>query len=541
MEAVITPMEEKRYKLCVMTDSSVAKVETKIDTISSKVGVSESGSNWVKSALDPFPDQPRDCAGYPDQINGPSIVQKLKFQKTFSRPSSVAPGNWDCHMFFSPWDNDVNLVPYDMTLDGSSKNGNTAAIYFPSGIIGPNAPNWGAGGNIDFDTMNVGLQRPCGGLVVRATSSGSNMTTYHNSLSIPIPNSYYQNGRTRVIAKAFEVHNTTAELYRQGAVTTYRDPTVAVKPCNITYGAHFKDMSTGSYQFYPMGCRTTASSDIPTNVDQVLNILDSREWKAEDGCYVVATLANSVIPPLSEQDAVFPLVFDYSATADIQLWYPQMSQVGTSPTFAMSEQNGQYPGYVGCFNTSGAWFTGLSDQTTLTIVVHYIIERFPNETNNDLVVLTTRSPAFDPAAMELYTRTASYLPTGVPVSMNPDGEWIKNVADMLGGLGVPGMPLVKGVVDLWNATPSMGPKKKNKPKKQAQKPKQVQVRRQLTQGEQAWNDFDQATGRKPAFVVAKQNPNGGYRKRGVVDTNTQRGKAKNRVNNRLKAKGQFNT
>jgi len=101
------------------------------------------------------------------------------------------------------------------------------------------------------------------------------------------------------------------------------------------------------------------------------------------------------------------------------------------------------------FLPGGAFFTGLSQQTTLTINYHVYVERFPDPSNADLIVLATPSPSFDPSCLELYSKTAINLPTGTMVKNNNAGQWLRNVADTLQEFGVPGMPLVKGAISLF--------------------------------------------------------------------------------------------
>lgn len=437
--------------------STVTKAENKIDVMETRVGVTKSGGDWMKTCLDPFPDDPRDCEGYPDNINGPSIVQKLKYQYTLALDSdSGITGNWDAHMFFDGFDTDYKCsqqVP--VNTDGGG-------FYYNSPLLFA----------IPQQATPV-IQG--GGLNIRIASTGEQLVPDKQIHNISIPRSYFYSGRTRVIAKAFEVHNTTADIYKQGAVCTYRDPTVPSE--RMVIGAvQAWDLADKSKKLggTDTGVRATFTSaqcgpHVPTTISTVMNILDSKEWEAKDGCYVVATLANNSIP-LSNTISNWTSSVTPYFHSDGYFYVPNIALETTvnCGTFAMfnnitDNKSYTYPGY---FNTSGAYFTGLSKETSLTVIVHYVIERFPDETNEDLVVLTTRSPAYDPAALELYSRMASYLPTGVRVKDNASGDWIKNIADLLATCGVPGMPWVKGAVDLWNKIPAMDKSVKvKKPKK----------------------------------------------------------------------------
>jgi len=402
-----------------------SRVEKRIDNMDSKVGVSKAGTDWMKSALDPFPDEPRDCEGYPDTVNGPSIVQKLKFQVTIAKPAGVV-GNWDCLIFSDAFDSEYNCID---------------SLGYPY-LAGTGAFM------ADFDKQG-GSGIACGGVMVRAGTSGQPLNHENTVKNVPVPDSYWAQGRTRVIAKGFEVHNTTNALTKQGAVAVYRAPTVASEVRTGTA------LDSANALVFPAPFDYQEAAHTPNEISNVLNVLDSKEWKAEDGCLCVCTLATPVINPHEGNSVVFPLIRSKTAAGADYTYFADLVPIGTTPLFTLPSFT--EAAYSSPFNQSGAFFTGLSPETTLTLVVHYILERFPDETNLDLVVLTTRSPAYDPSALELYARAAAYLPTGVPVKDNASGDWIKNIADMLATCGVPGMPLIKGAVDLYNQMPSLDP------------------------------------------------------------------------------------
>lgn len=91
------------------------------------------------------------------------------------------------------------------------------------------------------------------------------------------------------------------------------------------------------------------------------------------------------------------------------------------------------PLYPMPFNTSGAYFTGLSPETTLQLNFKLIVEVAPGP-NDQLATLATSSPEFDPPALELYSRVCSRLPPGVPQDENPAGEFFKSVLGTLGDI-----------------------------------------------------------------------------------------------------------
>jgi len=75
------------------------------------------------------------------------------------------------------------------------------------------------------------------------------------------------------------------------------------------------------------------------------------------------------------------------------------------------------------FNHSGAYFTGLSNSTTLQLNATYYIERFPTQQDSALVVLARNSCHGDHIALDLYSEIIKEMPVGVPQRMNGLGEW----------------------------------------------------------------------------------------------------------------------
>jgi len=135
--------------------------------------------------------------------------------------------------------------------------------------------------------------------------------------------------------------------------------------------------------------------------------------------------------------------------------------------------------YGSPFDCSGAHFTGLSYNTTLTINVRWILERLPGPNEVDLVVLAQPPTPFDPLALELYTRALDNAPPGVMLSENPLGEWFTSVlkkvgewAPKIGGaLGDIGVPFAETVGKIAGAAASKAVKAREK----KEKPKPVEV------------------------------------------------------------------
>jgi hypothetical protein len=99
------------------------------------------------------------------------------------------------------------------------------------------------------------------------------------------------------------------------------------------------------------------------------------------------------------------------------------------------------PMYYNC-DSNCVMFTGLSEQTTLTLRVRFILERFPSDSEGQILVIATPSACYDPVALEIYSRAAQMLRAGVPFTENPAGEWWRS---MLTSLGKVAAPLIKNL------------------------------------------------------------------------------------------------
>jgi hypothetical protein len=104
-------------------------------------------------------------------------------------------------------------------------------------------------------------------------------------------------------------------------------------------------------------------------------------------------------------------------------------------------------------NASGAYFTGLSNSTTLQLNAIYYIEKFPTQNETDLVVLAKHSCRSDNIARELYSEIMREMPVGVPQRMNGIGEWfadaVSSAADFVSPVlsAIP-LPMTQGLAGM---------------------------------------------------------------------------------------------
>lgn len=418
-----------------MSSSDVARSQRALDKIGARLGLTDPGKNWLTAAVDPFHDLPLRVDGYPDVNEAASVVQVIKMSAQVSVPSGVAAGaNWDCHIHSFPWENDCSTIGgnYSQSNNSLPSGGNGAFLVGSSNVT----PTTGAGG--------VGHY---GGISICSVTAGAPTFDYVGTgagFNIQVPFvtelSQYMNGEFRIIAKGFEVINTTSELNIQGLVTCYRQPCEPIDAAKATTVVDATG-NTGSTPTYRAGTVDLVQTSFPPiSTTEALLLDGSKQWKAKEGCYVVPTLSASELPSgLNQTGAVLKL-----SVADPARGTPPTSGIGWGLllphgsiavpanfqfTFTEGSTTATYqPISVGAawffnYNHAGAYFTGLSNTTTLQVNAIYYIERFPTQQDADLVVLATQSARHDCVAMDLYSEIIKEMPVGVPQRMNGLGEW----------------------------------------------------------------------------------------------------------------------
>lgn len=386
-----------------------------LDQLVGSKALSPSGRSFLIAALDPFHDEEIRIDGFPDITSSRSVVQCLQYVKTITKPTGLPAGDWDCHMFNVP-------VSYNDGLPGG--------LLQPQVLV-KSAGIYGVPGNAPEITT---------GFAAVATASGGTWTDPASVLvsqDLSMPRTY-SDGRHRLFGFGYEVVNTTAELYKQGSVTTYKRPGKNVPICafECISGASTLPQTNSRSKLYAFG-----STGVSTAA-QAAAYPNSRTWAAKEGAYVIATLNDVDCPVTEALPAGVHLAVEnkYVNNSDNT---PGMFGYGNLPT---DETNMcAYP-----FDISGCVFAGLSESTSLTVTVRYLVERFPENSNPDLVVIARPSPSYDPLALELYARCLESLPTAVMVRDNPLGEWFSKILQTVGkvapivGSFIPGLGPVIG-------------------------------------------------------------------------------------------------
>jgi len=374
---------------------SVQRSNALLDKLSSMTGMTEAGKNWVTACVDPFHDTPINCTGFPDTANQSSVVQCVKLSSSISMPSAITTATWDCVFNLDPCPQQYTLVPTRPSSTTLTPGG--VDIIAGSGTI--------VSGGIDTNAYSAGTAYDL------ISSSGLSPLT--------LPGTYVS-GPYRLIAVGFEVINTTSELYRQGTCTVYRQnsPQVtAAATAPICVRANTTNAVTG-LGYVPL----LAYQAPPQNIADAVVLAGSLQWEASKGCYVQGTL-NSTICDINSNFTASPYFYNRSGTNGL-VAVPVLIPQGTGGTIGNINY---FPNPVDLtnFNPCGAIFSGLSPQTTLTLNVHFFVERFPDVSQPDLVVLATPSPAYDPIALEFYSHIVRKMPVACKQGENSLGSWFK--------------------------------------------------------------------------------------------------------------------
>lgn len=457
--------------------TKIINSENKIARLSEMVGCTDQGKAWFETVTDPFKDKPMKTEGYPDTVATASVVSRVHYTESLSRPSSVPAGNnWDANIILN------NIVSFHSV------------------------------GNVQFNAQRsldvvgaIGAAGPRGGLEMYAGPTGVTLGGGHFQKNMPLGNEFMV-GTFRVLGMAFEIHDTTAEIEKQGSLVCYRMSSLN----NSDHSSSINCFSSASPAQYGAIVQNKSGNFFQSSQSAALQPF-SKIWEAKHGCYCVATMNSQTNQPIEVENVATYTVDTTSPTGA----YGSAMSVDANNILNILQPTAATP-----FNYSGAMILGANSNSVFRVDVIYLVERFPNAVSDPvLATLATPSPAYDPCAIELYSRIARELPVATKVGNNDAGDWIASIADLLSTIGVPGMPIVKslskpvgGWIDNWmgnlNKTPEVKKetlmiedKPVNTPVRQVQRPQQkgqVAVRTQRRQRKPRKNNNNSNGNKNPA-------------------------------------------
>ncbi len=393
--------------------SNVTRGEKLMNRLVNEQRLTPSGKDWLVAALDPFHDnQLANLEGWPDTECGASVVRCIKLSAQLTVPSTVTSGqNWDAHVVMWPWLQNIAMIA------PSQRSGNMfQGVTYPAPLTPPTDP-----------------MAQLGGCQVFGMPSGQPLRLDYNNPSSVVRSiatlridPVYTKGSGRIIGAGFEIHNTTAEIYKQGSCCVYRQQADArdISGYKVRGGI---TAPVGNYEATFTGSQVRCP---PQTLAQAMLMSGSRQWTAEEGCYQVAAFysdENAAIPTNSNVPLVF-LSADYDddeASLNTEgLMFPVPQYIGSQ----YGENFSTVCERVHPFHQSGAIFTGLSYNTTLTLNFNVFYESFPSMSDPNILALAKPSAIYDPCALELYSRVLQELPVGVPVRENGLGDWFLSAA-----------------------------------------------------------------------------------------------------------------
>lgn len=396
------PSKVRRTWMCINSDSvrsSYAPVykpaaptkSSYLDTLVAGKAITTDSKDWLTGALDPFHDFNYSPEGLPDQYSGSTVVQFIKRKHTIVAPSTLADGQkWDCHIYTAP------IMTSETAL---------AALHNP-GYIG---------------VPNTSLTRGLGTLnVCRVVSDANTVYDSGNYANFSPCDNGNDFSMMRIIGGGFEVHNDTAELYKNGSITVYSQ---ASESCS-----RFVTADRG-LELDMVGVAQQARLP-PVTIAEATSLVNARTWSALDGCYVPFIL--DVRQSEFQQATASPLILnkvDSSAAygALTTALVTNFERVNAESTALRATSPLRSAG----LETVGAYFTGLTKETVLTLDIRFIVEVAPTAANTTLTSLASPSSRYDPTALELYSRAVRELPPGVKVSMNAAGDWWRIVSSAI--------------------------------------------------------------------------------------------------------------
>jgi len=441
-----------------------------LDRIQAASGLSEEGKLGLIQLINPIMDFEQRRVGFAGNADeSASVVQCIKRSVTLTAPAGTVT-TWDAHIFNTPM-----CVPNPLTSATRVGNLNVrpSVPTQTSSPIGPFVCLTTPSGN------NLGLIDAATNAAVVAVNP-----TYCPDVG-PITNAAGQaasffGGTSQVIAMGFEIHDTTAEIYKQGTATVYRQPQTPIFDTNMALTCNSLGSVASPTSITQFGVATEHDiSDAPRNVAAAMLLHGSRQWEAKEGAYVVPSLIDSTIP-VTDVDSVVANVktgifLDFTlpgaaATTPAEQCSTAIGNVaaggnlniGTVATLGNGVSQSVVPAPLqkfNNFNTSGVILSNLNANASFVVTTIMYIERYPGPADLALVVLANPSPKLDLVMMDLYSSIMRELPVACKVADNADGDWFFEGVSALsrflspammaaGGLGIPGGALALAA-DQW--------------------------------------------------------------------------------------------
>lgn len=334
----------------------------------------------ISIVTDPYHDRNLRVTGFPDGATMTSVVKRLAYQYTVACPFTLTAGqSWDFHIFTTPLHCKLDLYPGRaigniLTTFNTVNTVNTLNIFYRL-----------------YDTAGVVINSSIASL-------GQDYNGGHGAVS--------DGSSSRFVSLAYELHNTTAEIYRSGSITSYRLNSIQSR-CD--YLSKFDTLAAVPITY-------TSILTLPYTLGEVQMIPNSRTWEAARGVYSVS------LPMVSN---VYSTAYFQNVLIDTGV--PSGGSNNPLLVFnSTSSASSPFP-FFSPISTTGTMSSRYIDASqTFTLDMRLVLEIAPTPKSTELAYATT-SPSPDLLFLKLYKRMINSIEPGVPVNYNAGGEWFKRI------------------------------------------------------------------------------------------------------------------
>jgi hypothetical protein len=352
--------------------------------------------------MDPFHDTDTHVAGFPDAYHDSTVVFYDKQVETIRKPKNLPAGQtWSCMVVTVPVLKHIDCSPFfnstlslleipDTNHVSTTALGTVTALSAADDV--PLFPTTQPSGNewlID-DPNNTRESKAFGALEQDFTSMG------------------------RLVAGGFEVHNDTPDLYKGGSVTVFSAPQEASE----TFSANAEQIGDNVRI-----CNFKNHKGLPATRNDASLYRSARTWEASEGCLVPFQLNLAGDGITYRAKGAVANMFRSGETETAAGFVQSMHPPGISTPLV----GPTHPCRGAPLDTSGSFFSGLNENTVLTLTVKSFVEVAPSTIEKQLLKLSSPSAMHDEHAIACYNHCIAALPPGVPVGFNDAGEWWRMV------------------------------------------------------------------------------------------------------------------
>lgn len=339
--------------------------------------LSASTSNYVSLVTDPYHDYNLRATGYPDGQVLFSSIKRQYGRITISCPFVLATDDtWDFHVFTTP-------LHYLTDMTGATHSGNVFTASVTPATLGP-------------ITVFYKHYLPNG------TITDSKLVAMGE---VVVSNTPQNSSQNRTVSLGFELHNTTAELYKSGSLTVYRTPVI-----DNNVDGYMTLLATTSPH------STTVIASIPISLDEANMLPNSRTWEASHGAYCIGlpALDNRLSPYLPTNVCIKGGILESAYN---------MVNVTSSTTPTLVRYASYSP--MACAGVISSRFK--DSNQIFALDYRQVLEEVPNASAKAKLSYASTAPEVDRAFLKIYKNMFNRIPPGTYVSNNASGDWFRSI------------------------------------------------------------------------------------------------------------------